>query len=42
MMRYCGPTHATEYCYLERMAYDFRARVFNSTGGSDRCGSDLH
>jgi hypothetical protein len=39
-MSYRGPAHGTEYCYLERMVYDFRARVFNSAGGSDRCGSD--
>ena len=40
-MMYRGPAHATEYCYMERMAYDFRSRVFNSAGGSDRCGTDL-
>jgi hypothetical protein len=39
-MHYHGPAHATQYCYLERMVYDFRARVFNSAGGSDRCGTD--
>ena len=33
-MTYRGPARATEYCYLERMVYDFRARVFNSAGGS--------
>jgi hypothetical protein len=41
-MMYRGPAHATEYCYLERMVYDFRSRLFNNSGGNDRCGSDVY
>jgi hypothetical protein len=40
-MLYKGPAHVTQYCYFERLVYDFRARVFNSAGGSDRCGTDV-
>lgn len=40
-MLYKGPTHVAQYCYFERLEYDYRAQVFNSAGGSDRCSSEV-
>lgn len=40
-MVYKGPAHVTQYCYFERLVYDFHARVFNSAGGNDRCGTEV-
>jgi hypothetical protein len=40
-MLYKGPTHERQYCYFERMVYDFRTAIFEASGGTDRCGSDV-
>jgi archaellum component FlaG (FlaF/FlaG flagellin family) len=40
-MLYKGPAHATQLCYFERMAYDFRLGTFQASGGDDRCGTDV-
>jgi hypothetical protein len=40
-MLYKGPMRGEQYCYFERLEYDFRARAFNSAGGSDKCGADV-
>ncbi|MGA7870389.1 MAG: hypothetical protein WCA22_05765 [Candidatus Binatus sp.] len=38
---YKAPAHQTQLCYFERMAYDFRMRTFQASGGTDRCGTDI-
>lgn len=39
-MLYKGPSHE-QHCYFERFAYDSRVNVFQASGGTDRCGSDV-
>jgi len=40
-MLYKGPAHAQQLCYFERFVYDFRVKVFQASGGDDRCGTDV-
>lgn len=39
---YKGPEPEHEYCYFEKIAYDFRSASFRLSGGSDRCGSEIY
>jgi hypothetical protein len=41
-MVYKGPEQGRQYCYSERIAYDYRSASFRLTGGSDRCGSEIY
>jgi hypothetical protein len=36
-MLYKGPARANEYCYSERIDFDYRSDTFRLGGGSDRC-----
>jgi hypothetical protein len=38
---YKGPAHLMQFCYFERMAYDFRTNLFLASGGTDRCGTEV-
>ena len=40
-MLYKGPAHTEQLCYFERFVYDARMKVFQASGGSDRCGTDV-
>jgi hypothetical protein len=40
-MLYKGPAHDKQLCYFERFAYDYRVGTFQTSGGSDRCGSEI-
>jgi len=40
-MLYKGPAHATQLCYFERFAYNIRLNMFQASGGSDACGTDV-
>lgn len=38
---YKGPAHVQQLCYFERFAYDARTNIFQASGGTDRCGSEV-
>lgn len=38
---YKGPVRTLDFCYRERLVFDFRSATFRTTGGSDRCGSEV-
>jgi hypothetical protein len=40
-INYRGPD-MREFCYSQLMTYDYRAEVFSSTGGSDRCDGVIY
>jgi hypothetical protein len=40
-LMYKGPRVRDEYCYFERIVYDYRSASFRMAGGNDRCGSDV-
>jgi hypothetical protein len=40
-MIYNGPAHQTQLCYFERFVYDVRENVFQASGGTDKCGTDI-
>ena len=40
-MLYKGPALDADYCYDERMAFDYRTASFRAVGGGDRCGSEV-
>jgi hypothetical protein len=40
-LMYKGPRQQAEYCYFERIIYDYRSASFRMAGGNDRCGSDV-
>jgi hypothetical protein len=37
-MIYKGPARQNQYCYSERIVYDYRSASFRLGGGSDHCG----
>ena len=38
-VEYKGPELSHSYCYLEKIAYDFRTASFRHVGGTDKCGN---
>jgi hypothetical protein len=38
---YKGPQLDKEYCYFERIVYDYRSATFRMAGGNDHCGSEV-
>lgn len=40
-VQYKGPARQMQLCYFERFAYDRRVNVFQASGGSDKCGTDV-
>lgn len=40
-LMYKSPRLLHEYCYFERIVYDYRSETFRMAGGNDRCGSEV-
>ena len=40
-LMYKSPRLLHEYCYFERIVYDYRSGTFRMAGGNDRCGSEV-
>jgi hypothetical protein len=40
-MIYNGPAHKTQLCYFERFVYDFRQSIFQASGGTDKCRTEV-
>ena len=40
-MLYKGPAHDQQLCYFERFVYDSRVNVFEASGGTDQCRTDI-
>jgi hypothetical protein len=38
---YKGPRQQREYCYFERIVYDYRSSSFRMGGGNEHCGSEV-
>jgi hypothetical protein len=41
-MVYKGPEQQHQYCYFERVVYDYRSAAFRLAGGDDRCDGGIY